>query len=77
MKSKNMRDAIRDDGSIGSPATPRDAIDPLMSVRSSAKSLDSARTPGGAGTRPEFRGDLAAEALFQMLVDIGDRKRVD
>jgi hypothetical protein len=76
-KSKNMRDAIRDDGSIGSPATPRDAIDPLMGVRSSATSFDAAQTPGGAGTHPEFRGDLAVEALFQMFVDIGDRKRVD
>jgi hypothetical protein len=76
-KSNNMRDAIRDDGSTGSPATPRDAIDPMMSVRSKAKSFDSADTPGGAGARPEFRGDLEAEALFQMFVDIGDRKRVD
>jgi hypothetical protein len=71
-----MRDAIRDHGSIGSPATPRDAIDPLMTVRSSAKSIDSADSHGGAA-RPEFRGDLEAEALFQMFVDIGDRKRVD
>jgi hypothetical protein len=67
-KSKNMRDAIRDDGSTGSPATPPDAIDPF--------DLAGPR-PGGAGTHPEFRGDLAAEALFQMFVDIGDRKRVD
>jgi len=73
-----MRDAIRNDGSTGSPATPRDAIDPLVSVRSSVKSFDLAeKRPEGADSRPEFRGDLAVEALFQMFVDIGDRKRVD
>ena len=73
-----MRDAIRDHGSTESPAAPRDAIDPLTSMRSSAKSFDLAEScPGDAGTRPEFRGDLAVEALFQMFVDVGDRKRVD
>lgn len=73
-----MRDAIRDHGSTEAPGAARDAIDPLLGLRSSAKSLGSAETcTGGAGTHPELRGDLAIEALFQMLVDIGDGERVD
>ena len=63
-----MRDAIRDDASKGSPAAQRGGANSFHLAE---------KGRGGAGAHPEFRGDLAVEALFQMFVDIGDRKRVD
>lgn len=73
-----MRDAIRDHGPTEAPGAARDAIDPLLSMPSRAKPSGLAETcPGGAATHPELRGDLAIEALFQVLVDLGDGERVD